>query len=720
VGRTVRVFHISDLHGRSEDGPQGERARREAPLRWRVIRKEWDKNLAALREEGRPVDLVVFTGDLGDWGHETDYAMGVELLRRTCQALAVPLERLFVVPGNHDIARKTEEAAWKALRDKLAHAGPAVGLAASSWMAGDKAPAGFEDAWRDAVLQRQANFWKAMTDLGRDELRPRQPPHGRLGYQVQVTLDGLAAPLWVVGLDTAWLAGSDADIGALRLTDHQVELLTSGKGGDDLPGFRLALMHHRFADLADGERARRLLADRVDLVLHGHQHEPAVEPWASPDHGLLVLAAGCLYEGDEHHRYPNACQMIDLALGTDGRPERVTIRFRGWAERNGLFWGDDGLLYRSAQHGRLVLRRQGRGWSIDDQPRDPPKPPWQPATGEVLVGRRNEFLREHVTFHDKLRTPEVREQLSQFRVLFSRAQQQIVLLGRYKKFHDVLQELERSFNVIERNRKRLLELAEAWDELRDPLMDMHLFLEEALGVLEQDRLRDEFDTARLLLADAVSSLTAAMAGDPRKLDDVVRNIRHVLGRDLSSADVRLLATVRELGLREVVGALRSVVDNLGSGRASSVSIDDLAQRIVSLDELRAGLEALVQEHHQWQWIDNELRVRVDRGPAAFDEALLPWTLVRARLHTARRAGADADSIQKIDAAVKKLDGELDRQVEPAKWINSLRDLKRYCNLHFSDVDKQLLLTCEKLQDRGETQYKVRDTLDAVLEVIDER
>lgn len=78
VGRTVRVFHLSDLHGRSKDGPQGERARREAPLRWRVIRGEWDRNLAALREDGRPVDLVVFTGDLADWGHETDYAMGVE------------------------------------------------------------------------------------------------------------------------------------------------------------------------------------------------------------------------------------------------------------------------------------------------------------------------------------------------------------------------------------------------------------------------------------------------------------------------------------------------------------------------------------------------------------------------------------------------------------------------------------------------------------------
>jgi hypothetical protein len=269
------------------------------------------------------------------------------------------------------------------MREKLAH----TKISVSDWVAGGPAPTGFEDAWRDRVLQRQVNFWKAVTDLGRPELEPRRHRHGRLGYQVKVPIDGLAAPLWVVGLDTAWLAGDHADTGSLRLTEHQVEILTSGKDGDDLPGFRLALMHHRFADLADSERARRLLADRVDLVLHGHQHEPAVEPWASPDHDLLVLAAGCLYEGDEHHRYPNACQMIELELGDDSRPERAVIRFRGWAERNGLFWGDDGLLYRSARQGRLVLRRHGRGWSAEDQPRAP----WQPAASEVFVGRRDEL-----------------------------------------------------------------------------------------------------------------------------------------------------------------------------------------------------------------------------------------------------------------------------------------------------------------------------------------
>lgn len=251
-----------------------------------MIGSAWDDHLRELKADGIAVDLVVFTGDLGDWGHETDYAQGVAFLRRTCEALEVPLERLFVVPGNHDIARKTEEAAWRALREKMVHGG----LAISEWMAGGRTPPELHDEWREALLHRQAAFWNAVTaDLGRTELGPRNHRHKRLGYQAKVQLEGLRAPLWLIGLDTSWLAGDERDTGKLWLTEHQLGLHTADPEGAELPGFRLALMHHRFADLADGDLARRLLADRVDLLLHGHQHEPMAEPWTSPDHHLLVV-----------------------------------------------------------------------------------------------------------------------------------------------------------------------------------------------------------------------------------------------------------------------------------------------------------------------------------------------------------------------------------------------------------------------------------------------
>ncbi|MBP8806152.1 MAG: metallophosphoesterase [Kofleriaceae bacterium] len=366
LGRTLRILHISDLHARSADGPQKERARRDAAGRWRVLGAEWERNLDALRDDGVPIDVVTFTGDLGDWGDSTDYPLAVAFLRRTCERVGVPIERLFLVPGNHDIARGEASDAWTGLRAGFS----GTGRAGSDWMAGGKVPPGLVDGWRDAVATRQQAFWRAVCDdLGRGELAPWRHRHGRLGYQQRVELVGLAAPLWIVGLDTSWLCGGDDDSGKLYLTEHQVGMLTNDDAGAPLDGFRLALMHHRFADLADGERARRLLADRVDLVLHGHQHEAAVEPWASPDHKLLVLAAGCLYEGDEGLRYPNAFQVIDVELTDAGRPVRAAIRFRGWAERNGLFWGDDALLYRNAPGGRLRLVHEDGGWKVEKGPR---------------------------------------------------------------------------------------------------------------------------------------------------------------------------------------------------------------------------------------------------------------------------------------------------------------------------------------------------------------
>jgi Calcineurin-like phosphoesterase len=231
-------------------------------------------NLAELRRDGVPFDLVVFTGDLGDWGHPTDYPRACALLQQTCTALEVPLDRLFVIPGNHDVDRTIQRAAWKSLRREIAKDPRAY----STWMAGEERGALRGDRRRDQILERQQAFWGAVaTELGRSALGPWHSPHQRLGYRQAVTLPGLSQPIQVIGLDTAWLAGDEHDGGELRLTEHQVTLLTTTEGGEPLPGFRIALMHHRLADLADAADARRPMADRVDVLLHGHQHELAAE-----------------------------------------------------------------------------------------------------------------------------------------------------------------------------------------------------------------------------------------------------------------------------------------------------------------------------------------------------------------------------------------------------------------------------------------------------------
>jgi predicted MPP superfamily phosphohydrolase len=90
-GRSVLVFHISDLHVRSMDGVQADRARLDAASRWRVLGEKWSANLVAIREDEIPVDLVRLTGDPGDWGNPTNYPRSLAFLTQTWRVLTVAL-----------------------------------------------------------------------------------------------------------------------------------------------------------------------------------------------------------------------------------------------------------------------------------------------------------------------------------------------------------------------------------------------------------------------------------------------------------------------------------------------------------------------------------------------------------------------------------------------------------------------------------------------------
>jgi HPt (histidine-containing phosphotransfer) domain-containing protein len=310
---------------------------------------------------------------------------------------------------------------------------------------------------------------------------------------------------------------------------------------------------------------------------------------------------------------------------------------------------------------------------------------------------------------DPLRSPEAREQLSQFRALFGGTRRQIALLGRYKALHDALQDLEVPFNAIVPNQKRLLRSAKAWDELRDPLERMQMHLKATLRVLAQDRLRDEFAISTQRLVTAGTLLAAAMAGDVKKLRDALHHLWHVLGCDLSSANQRLLTAARELDLREVVDALTSVAASLDHGRASSASLGELRRLVARLGELDSALDRLVREHDQWQAIGNNLRLLVGSGQVLLDDARLSWPIIRPSLDAVLRAALDPDWTHEIETAAAHLDRALAQGADPG---TALRDLWRLCNHRFMGVDKQLLRTCEELRQAG-------DTLDTVLKVINE-
>jgi hypothetical protein len=111
-------------------------------------------------------------------------------------------------------------------------------------------------------------------------------------------------------------------------------------------------MHHPLDDMADGASCRKLLADSVDLLLHGHQHDPIAEERENPDRALRVLAAGSLFEGDHGDRWVNSFHLVDAHLDATGKPLRYDIAFWGWSPNR--HWHPAGAIYQAAPDGRLT------------------------------------------------------------------------------------------------------------------------------------------------------------------------------------------------------------------------------------------------------------------------------------------------------------------------------------------------------------------------------
>jgi len=334
----LRILHISDLHERAvvDDTPPSRKRKIEvmAASRYRVLEESnFYEIIAGLRRE-RAIDLVCFTGDIADWGLDCEYAEATVRIRKILDVAGVDDRLLYVVPGNHDVARKQQQEAWSKLRDFAGRYPDPT----SKWLAGLEQPAGADAAWLQAIAARTEAFWRWVErDLGRAELLPANGRHNRLGYCHSVRIRDLPFPVHIVGLDTAWLAGDDNDARKLRLTDHQITMLARGPGGTRLPGFRVALMHHALSDLGDERTAITRLSESVDAVLHGHQHDPISEFRRDPDRSLLVFAAGSLYEGDEGDRWINAFQAIDVELDAQGRPQRYEVRMFSWSDRGHWF-----------------------------------------------------------------------------------------------------------------------------------------------------------------------------------------------------------------------------------------------------------------------------------------------------------------------------------------------------------------------------------------------
>jgi 3',5'-cyclic AMP phosphodiesterase CpdA len=341
--RKVRILHISDLHDR---GPREQEPWR----REQVLGPAWERNLREIQQQG-PIDLVCFTGDIAQSGRADEYESATRRLEKLMMTLGLDWGRLFVVPGNHDIDRAVCPEAFDGLRRFLAQSSDRQSV--SRWMGGVSGPPpGVEGRWREEILRRQGAYRAWVRDvLRRPELAP-QPSDAGMGYVVNLQLPSAGPAIHIVGLNTAWLAGDDADTGRLLLTENQFMGAAANRQGQPFQGIRIALMHHPLSDLEDGWHIRRLMRGYVDVVLRGHVHRSEAAAGLDPDRSNYEFAVGSLYEGHAADEHSNGCHVLEMSFDEQTRRVEGVSQFRSFSPA-GRHWYDDGSIYRKAPNGRL-------------------------------------------------------------------------------------------------------------------------------------------------------------------------------------------------------------------------------------------------------------------------------------------------------------------------------------------------------------------------------
>ena len=120
-GQKLVLLHLTDLHfGAPESaGHYWNSEATELRLAEHNRRGLLGSLLRDLRKERFEPDLVVVTGDLLDRGSEAGVPLAIAFLRALAEGLGLPVTRVVIAPGNHDVLRTGEPEDRYALYDAI-------------------------------------------------------------------------------------------------------------------------------------------------------------------------------------------------------------------------------------------------------------------------------------------------------------------------------------------------------------------------------------------------------------------------------------------------------------------------------------------------------------------------------------------------------------------------------------------------------------------------
>ncbi len=329
------LLHLSDIHfkhtvcGTPHIDP-------DTPYRNALIRDVGEMRTSI----GSPVDAILVTGDIAYSGNEKEYATAIEWLKSLADVSGCAIERIFVVPGNHDVDRDVVTKN-NDVRDS-------------------------QSTIRDKKYKREDELWKNVGDQLRGQvlLTPIENYNNfaakfecqhyfprRIFWQQDLALDDQHTFVRIFGLTSTLLSGPSDAPNSLYLSPHQT-VFASGEAA-----VTISMCHHPPDWLMDRDDVDESLCERVEIHLFGHKHRQRI----TREKRYLRFSAGAVSPDRAEAGWEPGYNLIELSVDDDGSARYLDVQahLRVWQTNPNMFVEKLTESRETVFRERLLLTRMG-------------------------------------------------------------------------------------------------------------------------------------------------------------------------------------------------------------------------------------------------------------------------------------------------------------------------------------------------------------------------
>ncbi|MCP4267793.1 MAG: SUMF1/EgtB/PvdO family nonheme iron enzyme [Candidatus Brocadiaceae bacterium] len=298
--KTFRILHLSDLHTTTDT------------FNASVVLKAFINRLKEDKKAGLHPEIVVVTGDIASHGTKAEYDSTKGFFDRLLDCLCMPKEKLFIVPGNHDVNR-------------------------GKYRPSEKSPEYHDMEELNNELENE--LFRADLLKGMDEyftfIEKHYPHltsrHGRLIPFVSALHAECGKKIGLVGLNSAWMCWRSGGERKIAIGEYQIIKAMEALEGYGKIDLRLNICHHPLAWLWPEDRKRCKLHLNNSIMLNGHLHDTECSFENDMDTVRYQFQAGGIYLIKRPSSL-STCPYRFHYITFDWKNDNITLDFREYID----------------------------------------------------------------------------------------------------------------------------------------------------------------------------------------------------------------------------------------------------------------------------------------------------------------------------------------------------------------------------------------------------